>query len=413
MKVKVKSFIMLFIIILILMECEFNYMVPLGPLSDLETVKLIKVFICVSAFFLYQRLSNKVPVARELRIVQGLFAFIIPINTLVSYASGMKMIDAVLNSSHYFFIFLIEPICYLLFDKKNRKQLITIILASGCLTLIMRSIMAFYYHYNNHIELFPRLSIGAGSKIRYSTFFGYNMLRVYPSCFGAVVLFGFAYIALESEKKLYKILTSTVVGLVMAYYILVYQSRGYTVIFGIELFILLLAKRYNKNRQIKNLVKYIIAFSAFYYVMSSEFVKNLLDSFSVHSELGESTSIRLVGIGLVFSKIITSFPFGIGGNNVFDSIAGLIYADDYGCLDFILKNNILGLCVYIVLCKYIISWLYMTRRSKYNLLMMTLAMVFIASMLAVDNFLPRKIGAVPFVIAAFEYCRLEATYYAD
>lgn len=408
MKVKVKSLIMLLVVIIIFLECEFNYMIPMGALSNPESVKLLKSLLCLSAFLLYSRVSNKVNVAKELKIVQGLFALIIPINLLVSYGSGMKMIDAVLSASHYFFIFLIGPICYLLSDEKNRKRLISIILVSGCVTLILRCIMAFYYHYNNHIELFPNLSIGAGSKIRYSSFFGYNMLRVAPSCFGTVVLFMFAYLAIETSKKMQKIVAVTIVGLVMAYYILIYQSRGYTVIFGIELFILFLAKRYQKNKGIKTLFKYVIACIVFGIIINSDFVKNLLDSFSVNSELGESTSIRLVGIGLVITKIFTSFPFGIGGNNGFDSIAGFIYADDYGCLDFILKNNILGLLVYIILCMYFVTWLYRYRNSRHSLLMLTMAFIFLASMLAVDNFLPRKIGAFPFIIGIFEYCRQDA-----
>ena len=408
MKVKYKSIIMFIVIILVLMECEFNYMLPLGILSSPESVKLLKAILCLLALFLYRVKCQHVKISKELRIVEGLFVLIIPINIIVSIATGMKPLDALLSASHYFFIFLIEPVCYLLFEKTYRDRLIKIVLAGGCVTLILRCIMAFYYHYNNNAELFPKLSLSASSKIRYSDFFGYNMLRVYPSCFGAVVLFGFAYIALVAPKKWQRLISVIVAGFTYAYYALIYQTRSYMVIFIIELFILILFKRYKKNKSIKTVAKYIVVVVTVCFVWNTAFMQNLLNSFSVDSELGDSTTIRLVGFGLMMSKIVTSFPFGIGGNNGFESFAGLIYADDYGCLDFIVKNNILGLLVYLLLCIYFCVNLYRTRGSQYNLLMLTVVCVFVSSMLCVDNFLPRKIGAVPFIIALFEYCRIQA-----
>lgn len=410
MRVKCRSLLMAIVMMLVFLECEFNYMLPLGILSDRESAMMLKTLLCMIAFVFYKTMCKNVVVAKEIQIIELIFMIIIPVNMMVSYTTGLTALDAFLNASHYFYVFLIEPTLYLLDDEKTKKKLIRYVLMTGCLTIGLRCYMSFYYHNNNHALLFPNLSIGAGTKERYNSIFGYNMLRVYPSCLGAVVLFGFAYIFLASKKTIQKIVSGCIVVLVYLYYFLVYQARSYAVIFGIELFILFLSKKYTTNRSVKTLVRYIAAAVALVWVLNLPVTKELFTSFQVNSELGESTSIRMVGITLVFSKILRTIPVGIGGNSVFDSVAGLIYADDYGFLDFILKNNICGVIVYVILCSYICVWLYRTRHTKWNLLMMSMSFVFLASMLSVDNFLPRKIGAFPLIIAVFEYCRQKAMF---
>lgn len=402
-KVKVRTCILIMLAVIICFECEFNYMLSLGVLSNITYSKIIKCVMCVLTYVFYLQCVPKIKVSKELRHIQLLFIAIIPISFFVTAASGCSILDSFLLISHYFYIFLIEPILYVMMDEKYRKRLLGFLLICACVTLLARAYMSFYYHDNNHKLLFPMLSAAAGTKVRYSEFFGYSMLRVFPSCFGQIVLFSFAYISILAKKIWQKLLAISMAILTLMYYIFLYQARGYTVIFAVELLILFLACRYKEHFGLKTLLKYIIAISIVIILLNSPFVQNLLNSFSVDSELGESTSIRLDGIGLVFSKFFETIPFGIGGNGGFDSVNGMIYLDDYGCMEFIVKNNILGVAVYVILVLYMFKNLIKFKNSSSRMLMLTCVLVLLTGMLVVDNFSARKIGAVPFVIALFEW----------
>lgn len=401
--IKKRTLLMWLIFILIGLECEFNFMLPMGLLSDYQLAKLFKCILCILIYAIYNLLCDRVHISRELRWIQGLFLIIIPLNFFVSLILGMTILDAILGVLHYSFIFLIEPVLYVMEDKKSRKKLFSVLLTCACITLLLRAYMSFYYHYHNHEELFPLLSSAAGSKIRYSTFWGYNMLRVYPSCFGTFAVLGFTYIALSTSAHWKKIAATLIAMLAFLYFALLYQTRSYVVIFAVEMFIMFLAQRYENRRGLKQLMKYIISVVVLLIILNSSYVQGLLYSFDVNSELGESTSIRLTGIYLVLDKLIGTIPFGIGCQNSFISNNGLIYLDDYGFLDFLVKNNICGILIYAILIVYFLTRLYRRKSDKHFLLMLTCTFLFFTSMLVVDNFLPRKIGSVPFIIAVFEW----------
>lgn len=375
---------------------------------DVDVSRSISVVISMSTFFIlifsvgFKKYFSEIKFIKYY-LIYIMIIFYIPMFLYTNIKYNQEIIEFIKASYQYIYIFLSYPIYYILkkegIDNRLFRYLSNIVVI-GMILLIINA-----YLYNNYSIAFLFVN-----NVRRS---GSNLMRVWDlsSLEAFVVLFNFYKLlsTKDRKEKVFCILKIIIIFLALIY---VEQTRMMIIALILASFFMYLMK---KRTNVKKVIITLILMISIIVMWNIGAFSALIDSFSLNSKYGLSTSIRLLELEHYLSIFMEKPVFGIGlvwptisrAYDLLYGVYGTYTITDVGIFGYFASVGINALIIYgIPSMRFSIIVYRLNKQSKSSnlsiLLIGLIIFLFISSFtLLILN--TSRIFIWPFYLALFEY----------
>lgn len=324
----------------ILMDCVFFGLIKVqAPLSIIwgQYNKLFPGLLCFIAFL--------VVVFYVRNGLGGSFTYVYTILSVLSIACviilsglrypGIGLFSFLIETSHYWFLFLTAPLLYYLEREEwGYAKIISMLNTVAMITYVVVIAQSVVYAASGVSFLAKELS------------FRNQTVRLSLGCFGnAMILYNFDRFYNGTRKRTVHLLMA-VVGMVAMLF--VQQTRGYTISVVIALGIIVLM---NNRTTLKVLLNVLLIIGAIVYLVYSGILADLLAS--LNPETGENIGIRLIAMDYFWKEFIQSPLIGHGlaiGTQYISIARGpieLYFYSDVGIVGSLAQYGLFYLVIYV------------------------------------------------------------------